>query len=743
MITIAFDENGDFEGRKNRQQQPVFIAGLLYDDQGDAYDTQNERERVVNYYQHVCQKVGESFPEGLHMNYRGNNGQAVANVKNEVARTLKEFLRQGTYDKEELFRKPRKGKYYLFLQLKSNQGKQNFLQKNTSALLKDDFASNLYMHMAEDILSRVVFHNPYLQEIQHVYFDLPTRTVVLDRADGVTIKDYRQLGYKDYQFQEGHKPADIDKRVYLQIANENNYREAIAREIVASGKHDFVVERMRVRSIVYKWDKKDSMLSMAFLYLADSLCSLLDYHYEEKGTEPAAWLTSFYEQAHELNGSSQNLFFAYDGLDMAFQQAWHCCERGQYFEALQLLFDAQQTNNKLLPFYQKHWFYLIEQYICQNAQADDLSIAIHRFQQYSYSNNLHQEKLCYIFEQLEQAVNYRKDEKSTERALPNDIVFALYDAGMSAYNHIGKAEEAERCFKECKRLAPFVDIEAYLRTLNKYVVYQNDACNFKKAKEAAENIVVYADDLDSLRTKMFGTDKAVSAEYGRNLSQCAQAYAFLRDPQAEEYFQLALSKFEPESQDYYITLSYLLHFYIDQGDAEHYDAWAEKYFGGQTEPEKQLTYLMQAGQGEHPRFALKFAFFVFIKGLYKLHRNAVKGKLRLALLDVERLFRQYHAEKEINGHPWELIYKYLAFLAYQQGKTEIAEAYLAKIEHIVVPSGAIIQGIVHNGKREYYLLTGDKPKAEAEQRAMAESLKGLRVFADFADMSAKFCYMYD
>lgn len=741
MITIALDENGDFEGRKKRGNQPIFIAGLLYNDMNDAHDTANERERVVNYYQHVCQKVGEHFPEGLHMNYQGDNGQAVSNVKNEVGRTLREFLRNGTYDGQSLYSKPRKGKYLLFMQLKSTHGKQELLQKETSVLLKDDFASNLYMHMAEDILSRVIFYNPYWQDIQHVYFDLPTRTVVVDRNDKETRNEYSKLGYKEYKFEDTGKPKDLSQREYLQIANDNNYREAIARELLATRKADFKVENMTVRSISYYWGKHSKMCSMAFLYLADSICSLLDYHYEQKGTEPAEWLASFYEQAHELNGSSQNLFFAYDSLDMYFQRAWQDCEQGRYFEALQTIFDAQQTKSKFLPFYQKNWFYLVEQYICQNASADSLEIAIKQFQQYSYSNNLQQEKLCYLFEQLEQAVTYHQQEKQKE--VSKESAFALYDAGMSAYNHIGQSAQAEQCFEKCKKLAPFIDIETYLRTLNKYVVLQNDACNFKKAKDAAENFVIYADDLDTLRTKMFGTDAGISTEYGRNLSQCAQAYAFLRDPQAEEYFQAALTKFAPESQDYYITLSYLLHYYIDQGDVKNYDLWAAKYFGGQTEPGKQFAYLMQAGQGEHPRFALKFAFFVFIKGLYKLHRNAVKGKLRLALLEIEKTFRSYHAEGEINGHPWELIYKYLAFLAQQQGKQDIARNYLTKTEQMVKPSSPLIQAIVHNGKREFAVLTGNTATAEEEKRQMAELLKDLRVFADYDDMLAKFCYMYD
>lgn len=54
MITIALDENGDFEGLKGSGGEPIFLAGLLYDDGGDEYDTQNERKRIIIYLT-ICQ----------------------------------------------------------------------------------------------------------------------------------------------------------------------------------------------------------------------------------------------------------------------------------------------------------------------------------------------------------------------------------------------------------------------------------------------------------------------------------------------------------------------------------------------------------------------------------------------------------------------------------------------------------------------------------------------------------------
>ena len=294
MITIALDENGDFEGLNRESDEATFLAGLLYDDNGDEMDTANERERIIAYYQNVCAKAGGHFPESLHISHAGNNGSYVAKTKKEVGASLGEFLRNGTYQKKALTRFPRRGKYILFMQIKSNQGKRTLQGKDLCELVKDDFASNLYMHMAEDVVSRLIFHNPYRPAIRKVHFDLPTRMVVLDNTMQDKIKEYYQLGYKDYKFDKD-KPRDKGKK-YLQIANDNNYRAAISREILADGRTDLEVDRMTVRSIYYGTSDEKKTRGMAFLYLADSICSLLNWN--KTGYSPVDWLNCFAERAH-------------------------------------------------------------------------------------------------------------------------------------------------------------------------------------------------------------------------------------------------------------------------------------------------------------------------------------------------------------------------------------------------------------------------------------------------------------
>lgn len=736
MITIALDENGDFEGLNRESDEATFWAGLLYDDNGDEMDTENERERIIAYYQHVCAKAGGHFPESLHISHAGNNGGYVAETKEEVGASLGEFLRNGTYQKKALTRFPRRGKYMLFMQIKSNQGKRTLQGKDLCKLVKDDFASNLYMHMAEDVVSRLIFHNPHRPVIRKVHFDLPTRMVVLDNDMHDKIEEYYQLGYKDYKFDD-EEPRDSSKKKYLQIANDNNYRAAISREILAEGRTDIEVDRMGVNSIYYGPANDKKTKRMAFLYMADSICSLLNWH--RTGNSPVDWLNCFAEQAHDLNGSSQNLFFAYDDVDVLFDQAWRAYEHGDYFTALQLSFKVKESKSKFAAFYQKHWFPLLENALCRHAEKDALVSSLTRFQQYSYSENLQQDCLAYIFEKLRDTVETRLAEGQLDKA----AAFEFYDAGFSACNHMGHSEIAGECFEKCKELAAAVDIEMYLRTLNKYAVWRNDVLDFEAAKEVAEIVVIYADELRQMRGRLFGNEAAGFVAYGRALSQCGQAYAFLKDTQAEESFIEALGHFDKSSADYFITLSYLLHYYIDQGDKEKYDKYAAIYFGDEKDAPKQFDFLMRMGQGDKPRFTLKFAFFVFLKGLCKLHRDRIKGSLRTDLLDIEKTFRRYHAEEQINGHPWEIIYKYLAILAQQQGKEDIAKAYMEKSAAIIEDGGRIIAAIVANGKREFAQLIGDKEaSSQAERELVKDFCKPGSEFSD-EEIVRRLCYMYD
>lgn len=105
MLTYALDEYGDFEGLKHTTG-PIYIGGLIYDDNSVDGEEKLERKRVKAYYEAVIEDTasdsqnpaGFSYPEALHSD--GNGGRdhnIVRPVKEKIQSSLAEFIRHGTY----------------------------------------------------------------------------------------------------------------------------------------------------------------------------------------------------------------------------------------------------------------------------------------------------------------------------------------------------------------------------------------------------------------------------------------------------------------------------------------------------------------------------------------------------------------------------------------------------------------------------------------------------------------------
>ena len=71
-----------------------------------------------------------------------------------------------------------------------------------------------------------------------------------------------------------------------------------------------------------------------------------------------------------------------------------------------------------------------------------------------------------------------------EREEDEAVLYELYDTGISAYSHIGDSLRAKECFEKCVQYAGRTELERYLKTRNRRVVYLMD--NFDNA-EALDN----------------------------------------------------------------------------------------------------------------------------------------------------------------------------------------------------------------------------------------------------------------
>ena len=739
MLTIAFDEYGDFEGVEEKKG-PVFIAGLIYEESGSESDARRERERIEAYYRQVLKDAAEEIhAPGTAMPYPGalHAGGSVPHdlvhaAKEQVNRTLGEFLRTGTYRNQPLCRtdapegRPlpdRKGSYRLFGMLKSGRGMRNLLESSAGILAKDDYASNLYYHMAERILSRVIFHDPVIRDISPVSLDIASRSSS-DLASGSDLAEaYRRQGYRP-------EPVSGEDTVFFRLTTADVYRSMLADEILRSGRQDLQISSFRVLPINYR-----DPYNMEFLYLSDSICSYLSSRLEQAGQE--LWLKTAAGELRTLTGRTDDLLFAYDEIDAAFERAWTYYENGDLYKALSTAFDlmslpesgrrtvSEKEQDGILSLYRSRWLPRLEYQVRSCGNVSDLNMAVRKLHETLNNNTLNQEKAFYILQVLEPVAERLKDQFHSPEA--NRILYTLADTGITACNHIGDSLGARAWFGKCVRYAGYAGLEDYLATRNRMAVIHCDCFEPEAARETAEETLLYQEALSDLKIDLglpgIGEDGYVAS--GKACSQLGQACAFLRDPRAEEYFRSAMDHFAPASADYRITQSYLLHYYLDNGRKEEYLLEAADYFGGRAELAKQLDYLMEEGQQRDPLINPKYGLYVLVRSICMFRMEELTKDLWQRLRRIDRTL-----PGGLGGHPAELAYQYLCLMAIARGDAAAREELEEKIRTGLTFAGATLEAIRLHGEAVCAAAAGDTARRDALTEKLCRMMK--EKFAAFA-----------
>lgn len=663
MIIISLDEYGEFEKVKKK---PVFISGIIFDSGEDQWEEMRERERINAYYKKAISEAGEGFryPEDLHSNGdKLRDTSVIRVVKAKITETLPEFFRQGTYGGQQLSNEqgkkiqPRKGKYHIFVMLKSDAGKQNLLKENASMLAKDDYAANLYFHMATSVVNRLIFHNPiYSGKIPPVKIDIATRSS--ENVNNMDNKIKEQFKNQAYRINESTNSS----YKYYSIMNSDIYRTIIAQEMINSGNTGVKIENIFVKSIKYEKGYR----KMEFLYLSDSICSILSY--QLIGESADDWLGQISDRVDQLNSDCENLVFGYDEIDNDFSAAWKQYEERNLYEALSIAFDAQNRKGKFAEYYAKKWFPYLEKRIKATLSPENFRKSIYTLSDSLVQNNLNQEKTLYILRQLEEMVDSvsPKYSSSDDKAA---VLFKLYDAGLSAFCHIGNADKAMEYYNKCQEYASFVGMDAFLRISNKMAVCLEDSFEWDKALELAQDTLSNQELITDMKKSILPCEENREfLDEAKAISQVARIMAEKKKPEAEEKFLLALSKFEKDSANYKITQSYLLHFYADMGMKEEFEKQVTDYFNGRSTYNQRLKYICK---GDNSAFSNKYAIYVLIRGLFCFGRSEIDENLWKKLCNLKETLEEISGEAQ-GGHPWEITYKYLEMIAIER-KDKVAQ----------------------------------------------------------------------
>lgn len=732
MITISLDEQGLFENKDSSLNNIIMIAGIVYDDCGDSFEAEREKTRIRKYFEMVCESCENAeYPCDLHIGNNNRRNNKVRQVKRKYSSTLGDFLKKGQYEGRDILcdGRHRTGKYYTYAFVKSKDGKQHLAKADIGNLINENNASNLYMHMVEDVLSKLLFYNNIFANQKEVAFDLATR--IYKGGIEEDISNYTDIGY-------GIKTLNDGKLVYL--TNTDVFRTSLERDMLSKNKTDIEIKYLNTRSIRYTNNTRDD--GYEFLYLADAVCTCLGFNNNYLND----YLDNTWERMEKLTGNNR-LLFSYDNVDTEFTRAWEAVENGYIYNALDIAFDILQPENVETKFYKKVWEKELFLLISKKIDVSAFIIAIEQYSRSMRNNNINQQKMIYIYKQLEKLIQNISFSDSWDKT----ILYDFYTAGASAYNHIGNSQKANECLNKRKEYIPFISMEKEIRNRNKLSVSLCGSFRYLEAEKIAMKNYQYCNAMYEIQSKIFKNDILYnSTEYGVTCSQLGQIYSYMLDERAENMFCEALNILKKGTPDYYITESYLLHYYLTIKNKEKYTKYAKEYFGGNDDLQKQLHYLILAGSDKkNPIISLKFAIYVYLKSIttFYLNANDISKELISQLLNIEQTISNIckSAGKEINGHPWEISYKHLAIIALYFKETKIATEYTKKIDTCIKNKGNTARVIEFFNKAELLKLKNKNYDSEIKQiQKLLISLNPtlLNKIKSFEDLEEIITYMY-
>lgn len=742
MLTIALNEYGDFHhlGQKENSLKHIhFITGIVYDDEGSEQDLRNEQIRLDRFFRAVAEASNSDYPQGFFGDTKANDLEGATEIegnsqnKSQIRRNMKryrdaldaalpEFLTDGTYQGQQLVGMPRVGHYAITLMLKSEAGKSQFLQPYMSELLHDGVASNLYWHMADSLVSRLVLSNPFALHNNRVQLHLASQLVDVKETEYDRLAEYRRLGYKPYDFQnEQLKKEGI---ITYQVGNDFTYRAALDRRMVEFNRPDLDVVRLKSVSVQYDDDSPETTANFAFLYLAGHICGNFIYYGAERDTKDIFKFKTLVDFANQINPKYPNYMFVYDDIDVYFEQAMKAYLNEDYYGALSHVYDAKYCGSKFKSYYETNWFPFVEELIHSADNRQAIERAVQLFVNYANQSRLNEGKLHYLYKQLEYILEDIKDISCVDKAL----VYAFYDSGMTAFNHLGKSDLAVACFNKCQALTHTVPLEMYMETVRRRIVAQIDCYKYEEALELAKYVVDVEEKIQAIRAPLQMGKRAISL--GQSYSQLGQVYAYMEQSESEDYFLRAIDIFTVDTDDYYRTVSYLLHYYIDAKQQDAYERWAPNYFGGHLNTVDQLAFLLNMTSDEKIVQHESYALYVYIKALYQFYRARINKELMETLIKLGRTVGAT-LDAAPKGHPWELIFTYFALLAYEKGYKVDAEYFRSCIGRSVVNAGPAISNIMTYGELRFAQCKGNQGKYDTLYGQLRESVENVERYMTY------------
>ncbi|SEQ67548.1 hypothetical protein SAMN02910369_02234 [Lachnospiraceae bacterium NE2001] len=747
---VAFDESGSFESPDRNTR---LVGGIVFQKKGVAdSDTfiNNLNQEIEIFFKDVIAKyntllsdngikyvqgrndytVFVSYPESLHTKWNETYFYMDSSLSSKAVEDstaivdainlLNKFQPFNTYINCETLKFIKSKNIGMDAYIYPFRDNENIVEEISSNITSSEVGANLYVRMASLMLSNCIFYH-FDDSPEDYYLKLARRSLPRNNHTAGELSNQAAA--------DGHYYHITDQGIYKNILSSEIYEQDLDSSYAKANYH-FGVEKI---------DYKHASGKMPLYYLADTVCSILQFYVNSSvaankniGKREAV---DIYEALKKQMGSNTNIQIRYyDKADLMFRRMYKYAvsadlarmyeleylmhKNGLKGELLRTTPDEtaqrQRKDFELAGYYYDVLVPQLENYVGQLTKNDNYkSRVLDRFSEYlDYTegfmgkrDEFAYDKGLYIINKLYNISQMLVDENRVNPRT-GETLFRLNSIRLRALNHKGTVKGlipvVEECEKYRKYVNPFDYIDYKISSSQLYFnsfefdkakdmflkdVYPKmfDSISDKQSDEKSENLRSAVEQLEQAISNLTGDEGNPRITVsGKIFSSLGQAYAFLGEKKiSENWFLSSLEKWGDNAGNYNITLSYLLHLYIDNKDRESYERYVKQYYGYFGDDFIDLE--TRAGQLEALRRSyeqggfIRYAFFVYIKAFYTFYLDTDMDILD----DIIKLVNTLERKMDIKNDPWQTIYKYLYFIYRYKNNKKKMKRYGEKVFEFV------------------------------------------------------------
>ncbi len=610
---VSLDETGTFEhlwNQDNPKNEFRCIGGVYVDlplnkngkiNNDDLSDRINvELKKIFNFFCESMEEFNKSIrgyevimPDSLHLSNIALRDKATGDIicrwigknikdedreRNNIRINFRNFIEEKTSS----FVRDNHYKTYGYL-LSMNQ--INIDDVNPSNIVDYRVGANLY----EEMVIRAVENNLFYdveKEVKYASIRMATK-VFSPKKDEVGLYDLNKGG-KGY--------VTNTNFIKTALMHKINDISSLNKEIDIS----FAVESIQY----YKTD--DNQEELAFHYLSDIICGILRNKYMFDGNHSRGFdklsEQALVDKSNELLDEGYSIRFMSEP-DRMYNHMLECIYSGKLVNYYSIKYDFERRIIDKKPEVQlvSKFYYdkliprldnLLEKKL--NSDSDYQDMIINKLPElYAQNNSL----MGYVENKYEKgrfiALNMCKVLESVKDRVRSPryrdmYAFRFIDIVVRGENHRGEISNLKPLLEEIEQYGYAVGLEEYLEHKQRAIQLYFNSLNYSHIiKEYYKNVIgSYIDgrwnfsDIETLISSM----RAISGNrnqgiliVGKIKSSLAQALAFERMPNDEIYFKEEIKEMEGDKGNTDITLSYMLHHFIDMATKGNWDKYKEKY----------------------------------------------------------------------------------------------------------------------------------------------------------------------